>query len=69
MMMEWQPIETAPRDKRILVWSGQEIYAAHWVRNMITNDEAWIVAQWGDECDQALVKPTHWLPLPEAPSA
>lgn len=63
----WLPIETAPKDKRILVWSGQEIYAAHWVKHITTDDEAWIVAQWGDEGDQALVKPTHWMPLPEAP--
>jgi len=24
---------------------------------------AWIVAEWGDEGDQALVKPTHWMPF------
>lgn len=67
--MKWQPIETAPKDKRVLVWSGQEIYAAHWARHMTTDDEAWVVAQWGEEGDQALVKPTHWMPLPEAPNA
>jgi hypothetical protein len=65
----WQPIETAPNDKRIIVWSGQEMYAAHWARNPFTDDEAWIVAAWGDEGDQALIKnPTHWMPLPAAPN-
>ena len=63
MMMEWQPIETAPRDKRVLVWSGQEIYAAHWSRHITTYDEAWIIAQWGEDGEQVLVKPTHWMPL------
>lgn len=65
-MTDWQPIDTAPKDKRLLVWSGQEIYAAHWAQHPVTGDEAWIVAQWGDG-DQALVKPTYWAPLPEPP--
>lgn len=65
-MTNWHPIESAPRDRRLLVWSGQEIYAAHWAQHPLTGDEAWIVAQWGDG-EQALVKPTHWAPLPEPP--
>lgn len=63
----WQPIETAPKDQRILVWTGVEMYCAHWAKNIFTDDEAWIVAQWGDNRDQALVRPTHWMPLPEQP--
>lgn len=65
--MKWQPIETAPKAQRVLVWSGEEQYCAHWAKNPFTNDEAWIVAEWGDDGDQALVKPTHWMPLPEPP--
>lgn len=64
---KWQPIETAPKAQRVLVWSGEEQYCAHWAKNPFTNDEAWIVAEWGDDGDQALVKPTHWMPLPEPP--
>ena len=63
-MSHWKPIETAPHDKRVLVWSGSEIYAAHWAKSITTDDEAWIVAEWGD-CDQALVKPLYWHELPE----
>lgn len=66
---DWLPIETAPHDKRVMVWSGQETYCAHWAHNPITGDEAWIVAEWGTEGDQALVKPTHWRPLPLPPNA
>lgn len=66
--MGWRPIETAPKDKRVLVWSGQELYAARWAKNPYTNDEAWIVAEWGEDGDQALVRPTHWMPLPEPPN-
>ncbi len=65
-MSQWKEIDTAPRNKRVLLWSGQEIYAGHWSKHIETNDEAWIVAQWGDG-DQALVKATHWMPLPEPP--
>lgn len=64
----WQPIETAPKDKRVLVWSGKEIYAAHWAQSPYTGDEAWIVAEWGDDREQALVKPTHWKPIGAAPA-
>lgn len=63
----WLPIESAPRDARVLVWTGHERYAAHWVQNPVTGDEAWLVAAWGDEGDQALVKPILWHPLTAPP--
>ena len=58
------PISTAPHDKRVLVWTGQEWYAAHWVQHPVTGDEAWLIATWGDG-EQALVHPTHWMPMPD----
>lgn len=66
---DWLPIHTAPKNRRVLVWSGQELYCAHWAQSATTGDEAWIVAEWGTEGDQALVRPTHWMPLPTAPNA
>lgn len=66
-LSDWQPIATAPKDQRCIVWNGQERYAAHWGQNPFTDDEAWIVAGWGSDGDQLLVKPTHWMPLPAAP--
>ena len=67
--VEWRPMETAPHDKRVMVWSGREMYCAHWAQNPMTCDEAWIVAEWGTDGDQALVKPTQWRPLPLPPNA
>lgn len=61
----WQPIETAPHDKRILVRTDREIYAAHWAQNVETGHEAWIVAEWGEDRDQALVTPDYWMPIPK----
>jgi hypothetical protein len=63
---QWQPIETAPRDERVLVKTEQDIYVAHWVKNPFTDDEAWLIATFGDDGDQLLVKPHEWMPLPAA---
>jgi len=66
--MNWLDISTAPKDKRILIWTGQTIYAAQWAKNPYTNDEAWVVGRFGDEGDQLILKnPTHWQPSPEPP--
>jgi hypothetical protein len=65
---EWLPIETAPHDKRVLVWTGVQIYCAHWAQNPQTLDEAWIVADFGGEGERLIVRPLRWynraLPLP-----
>lgn len=70
--MNWQPISSAPKDKRVLVWTGQDIYAAQWAKNPYTDEEAWVVGRFwvvgGEEDDQLILKnPTHWQPLPEEP--
>ena len=61
--MPWQPISSAPKDRRILVQTDQEIYAAHWVKHPATDDEAWLVARLDDEGNQALVRPHSWTEL------
>ena len=65
--MEWQPIETAPKD-------GTEIlaFATFERRDFIA------VAQWADADPEFpntvagwfwdyAIRPTHWMPLPEPP--
>jgi hypothetical protein len=65
-LMQWQPIETAPRDKNIIVFGEgcDSGYEAWW------DGFSWMVM------DQDNLEPptelctnvTHWMPLPEPPN-
>lgn len=69
-MTDWQPIATAPNDRRILLWTGTEMYVGHWAENFITGDRGWIIAEWGTDGDQAVLpidRPTKWAERPEPP--
>lgn len=60
---EWLPIETAPRDgSRVICWHELWTGPACGVHN----GRAWIV---GYDLHPFLHQPTHWQPLPAAPSA
>jgi hypothetical protein len=63
-------VSTKAGEVHILVWSGQEFYAAHWAKNPYADDEAWITAEWGANNDrqQALVKPILWHEPPTMPN-
>ena len=69
---DWQPIETAPRHQRCFFWvvpksehecptntSGRPITAVGHEPHRIEGEWGW----WG-----SLWKPTHWMPLPDAPA-
>lgn len=65
--MQWQPIETAPRDgTEILTCRAGSNFAA-------TIRVCWFVKDqydgyyWQDDADSE-PEPTHWAPLPEHPS-
>lgn len=65
----WQPIETAPRDGR-LIWAferGRGVerrqYIAWWVDCGPSRDEG---QYWQDDNDSE-PSPTHWMPLPTPP--
>lgn len=59
----WQPIETAPRDRWILVWrQDSDVRDAAWVRFGDLKG-CWTEGTGG----MLLPEPTHWLPLPEPP--
>jgi len=56
-MMEWQPIETAPKDGTVIIVYAPDFFqTAAWTDGIWTNaSESWL----GDV--------THWMPLPEPP--
>jgi hypothetical protein len=62
---QWMPIETAPRYGRVLVWGdphmGRCVASAGW-RNETPDVIRWEVV------NDIVVSPTHWMPLPPAPS-
>lgn len=67
MVSEWQPIETAPLNKWVL------LYWPHWsdlpVIGRYVRHRSRIVMHW--QSDQIIsdegAAPTHWMPLPEPP--
>jgi hypothetical protein len=74
-MMEWQPIETAPKDRNILVCEadGKVSVASHTLQHFPRAKPSW-VGMCRDEFvfDEAegmiWFEPTHWMPLPEPPT-
>lgn len=67
--MDWQPIETAPKDgTRVLIASGTDVVLAFfdnnagmWCENEY--DNLW----WGPTDTARYDGPTHWMPLPAPP--
>jgi hypothetical protein len=71
MMIEWQPIETAPKDGTdiMLFEPSYGCVIAYWgIAPAGTDDtEQWLESY----IDERLFKsqpPTHWMPLPKSPS-
>jgi len=74
--MQWQSIETAPRDgTRILVFCKDHIYIAYWnINACVWNDcdirQCWTVYDVDDfyySIHLTNPTPTYWMPLPEPP--
>jgi len=59
MKAEWKPIETAPKDKKILVYGSGHVYLCR----LNEYRECLIIGGFG-----SYHPPTHWMPLPEPPS-
>ena len=67
IMNDWQPIETAPKDRDIIVFipTGYEkIDIVRWERNEWWGDH-WMNARCVDEGRAGT--PTHWMELPSDP--
>jgi hypothetical protein len=67
--MEWQPIETAPKDaKTVIVYCAFSdlVNAAYWGGGLDEqHHEAWYWV-WSDP-PETDCHPTHWMPLPDPP--
>ncbi len=75
--MEWQPIETAPKDDAVWIigWDGEAVYPITWVDDEYDNVHNWAygVETWGgtlyEGVNEVKRQPTHWMPLPPPPTA
>lgn len=57
---QWQPIETAPEFKVVLIW----IQSLAFVTTAFRDGDIWRSDR---DCVKIHSKPTHWLPLPTPP--
>lgn len=61
--MEWQPIETVPRDRSNVIvaqfFEGEWWIAVAWFDQW---DGSWVESNIGFDCE-----PSHWMPLPKPP--
>jgi hypothetical protein len=71
MMTDWQPIETAPKDKAIMLCvAGWQPCSGRWW----PVDGCWVSFDWDGHFDSdkemtdyvngTTYEPTHWMPLP-----
>lgn len=61
--MEWQPIETAPKDGRRILLADmfENVEIGFWNRDL---------GQWMDDAQQGWIEPTwptHWMAIPQPP--
>jgi hypothetical protein len=65
--MDWQSIDTAPRDgTSVLVWFPE---LGHMVASFNGHDAVNNAGGWSVGFDYYGPKPTHWMPLPPAPAS
>lgn len=79
MVMNWQPIETAPKDGTDIIVmymhiETQIVHAAFWLdgEGVDAVDVGWWSYKYSEVGRVHLTEwmaPTHWMPLPEPPSA
>jgi hypothetical protein len=67
--MNWQPIDTAPKDRNMLLTDGTTVCQGGWITDC---DQG---AEYEGQCGMAgwwsvdgIETPTHWMPLPTVPN-
>tara|TARA_Y100000296_G_C5168586_1_gene256064 strand:- start:58 stop:327 length:270 start_codon:yes stop_codon:yes gene_type:complete len=73
--MEWQPIETAPKDGSWIdiwtVWGADKngkVSVPHRWTDAFWNGEEWESGNFSQTQFEATVTVTHWMPLPDEPA-
>lgn len=69
--IQWQPIDTAPRDgTAILVYVACVITTAEWKKweENGRDNGYWDLCESGTFAEDGICYPTHWMPLPERPT-
>jgi hypothetical protein len=71
----WRPIaiEPAPKDKIVLLWAATDISDVGEIKNWKMETGYWAQSHnswiWGGTLIRKIyIQPTHWMPLPAAPS-
>jgi hypothetical protein len=72
VMSDWQPIETAPKMKMVLLWAATDIDAYGSITNWKMETGYWSEFYnswaWPQRIASYDVPPTHWMPLPDPPT-
>ncbi len=67
---EWHPIETAPKSNIPILVSGINAHGRRYTDILVWYGDEWCCFDVEtDEYSYPVLPPTHWMPLPEAPSA
>lgn len=69
----WQPIETAPKMRNIILFAVTDAAEDGRIRNWKMDTGYWSQGHkgwvWsGYEVRSYMIQPTHWMPLPEPPT-
>lgn len=70
--MNWQPIETAPKMKNLLLWAATDVGENGEIKNWKMDTGYWSsgVECWvwsGYQVRKVDIQPTHWMSLPDPP--
>ena len=69
-MPKWQPIETAPEGRDILVYCEKtgEMFVVFWAMQVDNGKYNWVIARANDGTCFICNNPSHWMPLPDHPT-